>query len=135
MNEIKGGDNAFEVTRNQEIESILSFERDKKPVELTDEEKEYTIDVEIKKEETKEGTKDLKLLKSNLEKIYNLVYGKCINSVCTMLKTNDEHESKSHSFDHGWLFKKVKTTVSELDTKVNVRASLHVAMLNYMLMK
>ena len=77
----------------------------------------------------------MKLVKSNLKKINNLVYGNCADSVRTMLKTDHEHESKSRSFDHGWFFKKVKMIASGLDTKVNVRVSLHVAMLNYMLMK
>ena len=68
MNEFKGGENVFEVTRNKAINILSSFERDDKPVELTDEEKEFPIDVEIKKEEIKEHTKDLKLIKSNLKK-------------------------------------------------------------------
>ena len=63
MNEFKGGENAFEVTINQAIEIISSFKRDDKPVELTDEEKESTIDVEIKKEEIKEHVKELKQFK------------------------------------------------------------------------
>ena len=50
MNEFKGGENSFEVTRNQAIDMISSFERDGKPAELTDEEKESHIDAEIKKE-------------------------------------------------------------------------------------
>ena len=52
-----------------------------------------------------------------------------------MVKTDDDYESKSLIFDHEWLFKKVKMIVSGLDTKVNLRVSLHAAMLNYMLMK
>ena len=91
--------------------------------------------MEIKKEEIKEYVKDLKLIKSNLKKIYNLVYENCTDSVRTMLKTDDEYEAKSKVFDHRWLFEKVKMIVSGLDTKVNLRVSLHTAMLNYMLMK
>ena len=63
MNEFKGGENAFEVIINQAIESISSFERDNKPVVLTDEEKESTIKAEIKKEEIKEHVKELKQFK------------------------------------------------------------------------
>ena len=135
MNEFKGGENVVEVTKNHTIDIISSFESNNKPVELTDEEKKSTIDVEIKKEEIKEYVKDLKLIKSNLNKIYNLVYGNCTDSVQTMLKTDDDYESKSRFFDHRWLFRKVKMIVAGLDTKVNLRVSLHTAMLNYMLMK
>ena len=60
MNEFKGGKNVVEVARNQAINIISSFQKNNKPVELTDEEKKSTIDVEIKKEENKEYVKDLK---------------------------------------------------------------------------
>ena len=135
MNELKGGENVVEVTRNQERDIISSFETVNKPVELNEDEKKSAIEVEIKKEEIKEYVKDLKLVKSNFKKIYNLIYGNCTDSVCTMLKTDVEYETKSQSFDHVWLFKKVKMIMSGLDTKVNVRVSLHSAMLNYMLMR
>ena len=65
----------------------------------------------------------------------DLVCGSFADSVRTMLNTNDECESKCCSFGHGWLFKKGEMIVSALDTKVNVKMSLHAAMLNYMLMK
>ena len=135
MNEFKGGENVVEVTKNYAIDIISSFETNNKTVELSEAEKKSTIDVEIKKEEIKDYVKNLKLIKSNLKKIYNLVYGNCTDSVRTMVKTDDDYESKSLIFDHEWLFKKVKMIVSGLDTKVNLRVSLHAAMLNYMLMK
>ena len=52
-----------------------------------------------------------------------------------VLKTDYEHESNSRSFDYGCLLKKVKMIVSGLDTKVNVKASLHASMLSHMFMK
>ena len=39
MNDFKGGENVVEVTKNQTIDIISSFEKENKPVELTDEEK------------------------------------------------------------------------------------------------
>ena len=41
MNEFKGGENVVEVTKRQTIDIISSFEKESKPVELTDEEKKY----------------------------------------------------------------------------------------------
>ena len=123
MNEFKGGENVVEVTKRQTTDIISSFEKENKPIELTNEEKNNTIDVEIKKEEIKEYVKDLKLIKSNLKKIYNLVYGNCTESVRTMLKTDKDYEAKSTIFDHRWLFKKVKMIVSGLDTEINLRVS------------
>ena len=39
MNEFKGGENVVEVTKNPSIDIISSFEKNNKPKELTDEEK------------------------------------------------------------------------------------------------
>ena len=47
-----------------------------------------------------------------------------------MLRADSEYEMKSKTFDYKWLFQKVKSIVSGLDTKVNLRVSLHDAMLN-----
>ena len=135
MNDFKGGENVVEITKNQDTDIISSFQTMNKPVELTEDERLSTIDVEIKKEEIKEYVKDLKLIKTNLKKIYNLMYGNCTDSVRTMLKTDEDYESKSLIFDHRWLFKKVRMIISGLDTKVNLRVSLHEAILNFMLMK
>ena len=52
-----------------------------------------------------------------------------------MLKADTNSEEKSRVFDYKWLLKKVKSIVSGLDTKVNLRVSLHVAMLNVLTMK
>mmetsp|Transcript_11443 Transcript_11443/g.16184 ORF Transcript_11443/g.16184 Transcript_11443/m.16184 type:complete len:134 (-) Transcript_11443:1703-2104(-) len=71
-------------------------------------------------------------MKSNLKKIYSLVYGNCTDGIHTMLKGDSEYEARSKTFDYEWLFKKVKTIVSGLDTKVNLRVSLHAAMLNFL---
>ena len=52
-----------------------------------------------------------------------------------MLKTDAGYESRSIAFDYQWVLEKVKMIVAGLDTKVNLRVSLHAAMLNYMLLK
>ena len=52
-----------------------------------------------------------------------------------MLKADEEHEEKSGDFFCAWILKKVKMIVSDLDTKVNLRVSLHDAISNYTLIK
>ena len=52
-----------------------------------------------------------------------------------MLKADSEYDEKSRVFDYEWLFKKVKFIVSGLDTKVNLRVSLHASMLNFLTMR
>ena len=135
VNELKDGDSIVEITKNPKVKIIENFVQNNKPTELSDEEKEFTVDVEIHKEEIKEHAKDLKLMKGNLKKVYTIVFGNCTDSVQTMIKTDSEYEEKSKTFDYAWLFEKVKTIASGLDTKVNLRVSLHDAMLNFMLLK
>ena len=112
---------------------ILKFHQ--KPKELTDEEKSSHIETEIKKEEIKEFVKNLSIVKSNLKKIYSLVYGNCTEGVQIMLKVDSDYEVESQRFNYEWLFKKVKAIVSGLDTKVSFRVSLHTAITNLMNMK
>ena len=79
--------------------------------------------------------KDIKLLKSNLKKAYRLMYGNCTDGVQTQVKADPEYGAKSKIFDHKWLFEKVKKAVSGLDSKVNLRVSLHSTMINFLLIK
>ena len=52
-----------------------------------------------------------------------------------MLRVDSEYEMKSKTFDYKWLFPKMKSIVSGLDTKVNLRVSLYNALLNTLTMK
>ena len=135
VNNFKNGDAIVEVTKNPSATIIEDFVEAHKPKELSDKDKKSDIEVDIKREEIKEFVKNLNLVKSNLKKLYSLVYGNCTDGVHTMLKADAEYEAKSRLFDYEWLFKKVKSIVSGLDTKVNLRVSLHSAMLNFLTMR
>ena len=135
VNNFKNGDAIVEVTRNCSAPIIDDFIVTHKPKELSDEDKKSDIEVEIKREEIKEFVKGLSLVKSNLKKLYTLVYGNCTDGAHTMLKADSEYDEKSRVFDYEWLFKKVKSIVSGLDTKVNLRVSLHASMLNFLTMR
>ena len=58
MTEFKNGEHVLEITKNPDTKIIEDFQKENKPVQLTDEEKESSIDVEIKKEEIKEYVKN-----------------------------------------------------------------------------
>ena len=92
MNKFKNSDAIVEVTKNHCADIIGDFENNNKPIELTDAEKKSTVDVEIHKEEIKEYVKYLKMMKTNLKKLYSSVYSKCTESVQAMLKVDAEHE-------------------------------------------
>ena len=53
----------------------------------------------------------------------------------TIVKTDDEYKKRSKSFYCAWLLKKVKRTISGIDTKINLRVSLHAAMIIFLLLK
>ena len=94
-NEFKNRDDVFEVTIDHNFDVINAFEKENKPVKLNDKERKNTVDVEIHKEEIKEYVKDLKTIKSNLKKLYSLIYGNCTESVQTMIKADEDYEEKS----------------------------------------
>ena len=123
-----------DITKGHNVDVVATFESTQKPTAIN-ESTASEIDKEILKEEIKEYVKDLKLLKSNLRKAYSIMYGNCTDGVQAMIKADEDHESKSKAFDHQWLFEKVKKIVSGLDTKVNLRVSLHATIINFMLTK
>ena len=135
MKEFNNGENVIEVLQHPDTKVVTDFQNNNKPKELTEEEKESTIDTEIKKEEIKEYVNYLKLIKSNLKKLYALIYGNCTDSVKTMLMADAEYVEKSKMFDQAWILEKVKIVVQGLDTKVNKRVTMHSAIYNFMLMK
>ena len=61
--------------------------------------------------------------------------GNCTNSVRTIIKMDDKYEKRSKNFDCTWLLKKVKTVISGIDTKINLKVSLHTAMTIFLLLK
>ena len=77
----------------------------------------------------------MKLMTSNLKKIFSVTYGNCTEAVQTMMKSDAEYEEKSKAFDCSWILIKREIIVSGLDTKVNLRVSLHTSILNFTIMR
>ena len=78
---LSGGEYVIEGIQNTKLNVIDTFKNRNKPKELSDDEKTSNIKVEIKKEEIKEYIKKLNLTKSNIKKIYSIIYGNCTESV------------------------------------------------------
>ena len=85
MTELKVGQCIVEVTTQMDTDIIGNFETPHKPEELADEEKQSSVEREIKKEEIKDCVKDLKIIKSNLKKTCTMVFVNCTDGVKTML--------------------------------------------------
>ena len=99
-NELKDGDAIVEVTKNPKAKTIEDFKNKNKPIELSDDLKQSSVEVEIHKEEMKEHAKDLKLMKGNLKKACTIVFGNWTESVQTMIKTDYNYVDESKLFDH-----------------------------------
>ena len=78
---LSGGEYVIEGIQNTKLNVIDTFKTRNKPSELSDAKKTSNIEVEIKKEEIKEYVKKLNLTKSNLKKIYGIIYGNCTERV------------------------------------------------------
>ena len=133
MKEFRGGEYVIDVTKDPNDDTLKSFATPKKPIDPTAAEENSDIEVEIKKEEVKEYVKQLTRIKSNLKKMYVLVFGNSTDGVQTMLKVDKVFEAKSKKFNCSWIL--LKTITSGLDTKVNLRVSLHTAIMNVMLLR
>ena len=135
ITEFKNGENLIEVTKHPDTKVVSDFQTDHYHHKLNAEENKSSIETEIEKKENKEYVKELKLIKSNLEKIYTLVIGNCTDGVETMLKADKEYLAKSKVFDQGWILNKVKVIVLGLETKVNKRVTMHKSIMSFMFMK
>ena len=135
MREFKGGEYVVDILKDPSVDIADEYRKSSKPTDLTSAEKSSDVEVEIKKEEIKEYVKQLNTIKSNLKKIYSLIFGNCTEGVQAMLRGDKEYEVKSKAFNCAWILEKVKTITSGLDTKVNLRVSLHDTLLNFMLLR
>jgi len=99
MKELKNGESIVYILTDSNADILKNFEDANKPSVLAKEEKKSFVDQDIYREEVKIYVKDLKVVKSNLKKVYSLVYGNCTDSVRTIIKTDDEYKKRSKSFD------------------------------------
>ena len=75
------------------------------------------------------------VLRSNLDRIYILIWGQCYHGINSIFHKNDYFEYKSDIFDCLWILKQVKEVTTVLDVKSNEQYNLHVAMLNLLTMR
>ena len=81
MKAFKGGEHVIEAIKEPSTDVLDTFKNTSKPADLTDEEKKSEVDVGIKNEKIKEYVKNRNLIKSNLKKIYSLIYENCTEGV------------------------------------------------------
>ena len=93
------------------------------------------IQKEIQKERVKQYVAREMLLKSNMVKVYGLVWGQCSAALQSYVKGLDSYEEKSDVFDVLWLLGELKKATSGIDVKVNPRLTMHEAVATLYKMK
>ena len=66
-------------------------------------------------------------MRSNIEKLYGLLWGQCSSALQATIKGTSEYEDKSDDFDTIWLLTETKIAISGIDLKANSRLTLHEA--------
>ena len=79
------------------------------------------IQKEIQKEQVKQYIACEMLLKSNMVKVYGLVWGQCSAALQSYINGLDSYEDKRDCFDVLWLLGKLKKAMSGINAKVNSR--------------
>ena len=65
------------------------------------------------------------MLRSNMEKLYGLLWGQCSSALQATIKGISEYEDKSDDFNVIQLLTEIKKAISGIDLKVNPRLTLH----------
>jgi len=85
------------------------------------------IEKDIQRERIKQFVSREYVLRSNMEKLYGLLWGQCSSALQATIKGINEYEDKSDDFDPIWLLIEIKKAISGIDLKANPRLTLHEA--------
>ena len=75
------------------------------------------------------------MLRSNIEKLYGLLWGQFSSTLQTTIKGTSKYEDNSDDFDAIWLLTEIKIVISGIDLKANPSLTLHEALLTLYKMK
>ena len=114
---------------------IKEFEADNKPKALTDDEADDPTEKAIHNEMVKLYVKQHALIRSNIKKVYALIWGQCSEPLQTLVRNNDEYKEKEKKKDVVWLLKQLKALTSGIDVLSNKRETLHDALVNFVTMR
>ena len=85
------------------------------------------IEKDIQRERIKQFVSREYVLRSNMEKLYGLLWGQCSSALQATIKGISEYEEKSDDFDPICLIIEINKTISGIDLKANPRSTLHEA--------
>ena len=101
-----------------------SFDKKRKPLPLTEEQKKDDLERDIYKEKVKFFvTRDCNLTR-NMEKFCGVIWGQCSAALHAKIKGLSDYEISSFDLDIVWLIREIKKIVSGIDKKSDPRMPL-----------
>ena len=134
VRELKHGADAVAVVQDMK-DPMIDFKANKKPAELSDEDKKKDVEVAIQTQKIKNYVAREETLSSNIEKIYAITWGQCTESLKGIVRNIEDYAVKSKDFDVIWLLEQLKKITSGIDVKLNKRAVLHEQLLTFLTMR
>ena len=83
------------------------------------------IERDIQRERIKKFVSRDYVLRSNMEKLYGLLWGQCSSALQATIKGINEYEDTSDDFVPIWLLIEIKKAISGIDLKANPRLTLY----------
>ena len=101
----------------------------------TDQEDTNEVDLEIYKEEIMQFVRWKGMLRQNLEKTFDLIWGQCSSGLQMTVKGLTSYYDKAKTLDTVWLIQELKKATSGIDDRENAYVSMHNALVNLYHMK
>ena len=111
------------------------FEATNKPKALEGVDKDDPTEKAIQAEEIKLYVKQRSMIRSNIKKVFALIWGQCSEPLQTLVKNKTKYKENEKKKDVVWLLKGLKEITSGLDVLSNKRGTLHNALINFATMK
>ena len=82
------------------------------------------IDQMILKEEVKGFSNSLMIIRTNIQRVYGLIWGQCTSGLQGAIRSNKEFVKKREKFDTNWLLKKIKERLSGIYKNQNQQMAI-----------
>ena len=117
---------------------IQEFEKDKPKMPTNDEGKEKElkdlspIDQMILKEEVKNYSTSVKLIKTNIQRVYGMIWGQCTSGLQGAIRSEEEFIKKREKFNTEWLLTKIKERLSGIYKNQNQEMAIRESLLAFL---
>ena len=93
------------------------------------------IDQMILKEEVKNYSTSLKVIKTNVQRIYGIIWGQCTAGLQGAIRTKEEIIKRREKFDTKWLLTKIKERLSGIYKNQNQQMAIRDSLLGLLMIR